>query len=132
MIRWVLSGFRKGGSLGSLMRRRDLNRGTCRLTALAPAAPAEVWLESGWVVHAEYGPLEGVSAAQALLEDETLRFAACRHLPIPRRSMHLATEELIRPEGRLLRPRAPTPHPRRSLAGWLRRWAPTALSVGKR
>lgn len=111
MIRWVLSGFRKGGSLGSLLRRRDLNRGTCRLTALAPAGLAEVWLESGWVVHARYGSLEGVSAAHALLENETLRFTACRHLPIPRRSMHLGTEELIRSTGRGLRPRAPKPQP---------------------
>jgi hypothetical protein len=86
--------------LHRLLRRPEINRGVWRLRAGEtnghgkPAA--ELWLESGWVIHAELDQRIGEPAAVALLFRPRLRFFCAHGLPVPQRTLHCSTEDLLR------------------------------------
>lgn len=54
-----------------------------------------MWLEAGWVVHAECNGLVGEAAAVALLLRHRLRFTAVTGLPVPRRTFHDSIDGLL-------------------------------------
>lgn len=123
-MRWAPSRNRSRRSLATLLERRDVNRGTCRLVCDGVSGSGEMVLESGWVVHAAYGGLEGLEAARALLDEQCVCFRAIHHRPVRNRSMHLSSTELLRQGDPSRVPMDPvagrvTRRLRRGIASWL-------------
>lgn len=90
-----LSGHTHELPLADLLQVKSAPRGTSRISIAGPAGQGMIVLDAGRVVHAEYGGLEGLDAAVALLTESDVHYQVRSDVPVRQRTMSLGVTEVL-------------------------------------
>lgn len=90
-----ISGHSNDISLTDLLQIKSGRLGTSRISVVGPAGHGLLVVDSGRVVHAEYGGLEGREAATALVVEDDVHYQVRSDVRVRRRTMSTEVTELL-------------------------------------